>query len=47
MRDFPTIDSKSREGKKFVPSVPTDDAPTKRHLYELCTRGEKTESYDD
>ena len=45
MRDCPHIASRVKEGKKVTPSVPTDDAPIKRHFYALQTRGENP--YDD
>ena len=31
--DCPMIASTGREGKQVAPSVPKDDAPTKRHFY--------------
>ena len=41
MRDYPMIASRGREDKQVSPSVPKDDAPTKRRFYALRTRGEK------
>ena len=50
VRDFPMIASRGREGKQVSPSVPKDDASTKRRFYALCSRVEKPdkkESDDD
>ena len=47
VRDCRTIASKGREGKQVSPSVPKDDAPTKRRFYALCSRVEKPEESDD
>ena len=47
MRDCFMIASRGREGKQVAPSVPKDDAPTKRHFFELRTRGEKPYENDD
>ena len=44
------ISSRGREGKQVAPSVPKDDASTKRHFYALHSRVEKSdekESDDD
>ena len=41
VRDCPHIASRGNEGKQVTPSVPKDDAPTKRRFYALRTRGEK------
>ena len=35
------ISSRGREGKQVAPSVPKDDASTKRRLYAPCSRVEK------
>ena len=32
------IASRGKEGKQVAPSVPKDDAPTKRHFYALRSR---------
>ena len=50
MRDCPMINSRGREGKQVAPSVPKDDALTKRRFYALRSRVEKLdekESDDD
>ena len=47
MRDFPHISSIEKEGNQVSPSVPKDDAPTKRHFYELRARGSKPYENDD
>ena len=50
VRDCPIIVSRGREVKQVAPSVPKDDASTKRHYYALCSRVEKPdvkESDDD
>ena len=39
VRDCPMIASRGREGKQVAPSVPKDDASTKRRFYALWTRG--------
>ena len=39
--------SREREGKKVAHNVPKDDAPTKRRLYALRTRGKKPGDGDD
>ena len=41
------IASRGREGKQVAPSVPKDDAPTKRCFYALRCRGEKPDESDD
>ena len=46
-RYYPIIDSKGREGKQFAPSVPKDDAPTKRRFYALQYREEKADESND
>ncbi|TMW97737.1 hypothetical protein EJD97_005056 [Solanum chilense] len=38
---------KGREGRKVAPSVPKDDAPTKRNLYALWARRSKPDENDD
>ena len=50
VRDCPMIAYTGRQGKKVAPSVPKDDALTKRRFYALRSRVEKphlTESDDD
>ena len=48
MRDCPMIASRGREGMQVAPSVPKDDASTKRCFHALRSRVEKlSESYDD
>ena len=47
MRDYPIIASRGREGKKVAPSVPKNDAPTRRCFYALWSRGEKSDESDD
>ena len=50
VRDCPMIASRGKEGKKVAPSVPKDDASTKRHFYALRSRVEnpnEMESDDD
>ena len=50
MRDCPIIVSRGREVKQVAPSVPKDDASTKRCFYALRSRVEKSdekESDDD
>ena len=47
MRDCPIIASRGSEGKQVAPTVPKDDAPTKRHFYALQSRGEKPDESDD
>ncbi|XP_069143313.1 uncharacterized protein [Solanum lycopersicum] len=46
-RDCPMIASRGREGKQVAPSVPKDDAPTKRRFYALRAIGEKPDESDD
>ena len=41
VRDCPMIASRGREGKQVAPSVPKDDASTKRRSYALRSRVEK------
>ena len=41
MRDCPIIATRGREGKQVAPSVPKDDALTKRRSYALRSRVEK------
>ena len=43
MRDCPMISSKGREGEQVAPSVPKDDASTKRCFHALRSRVEKPE----
>ena len=40
------IASRGREGKQVAPSIPKDDAPTKRRFYALRSRGEKPDESD-
>ena len=47
MSDCPFIASRGREGKHVSPSVPNNDAPTKRHFYVLRSGGEKPNESDD
>ena len=47
MRDYFNIAYKVKEGKQVNPSVPKDDAPTKRRFYALRTRREKPGDDDD
>ena len=42
MRYCPNIDSTGSKGKKDAPNVLKYDAPTKRRVYALQTRGEKS-----
>ena len=49
MRDCPSISSKN-EGNQVAPSVPKDDASTKRHFYALhsmVVKPDEKESGDD
>ena len=46
VRDCPNIAS-TNEGKKVHPSVPKEDAPTRRRFYALRTRGEKLDERHD
>ncbi|XP_069143501.1 uncharacterized protein [Solanum lycopersicum] len=46
MRDCPMIASRGREGKKVAPSVPKDDASTKRRFNALRSRVEKPDLMD-
>ena len=41
------IASRGREGKQVAPSVPKDDAPTKRPFYAFQTRGSNTDENGD
>ena len=41
MRDCTIIASRGREGKKVAPSVPKDDASTKRRFYAIRSKVEK------
>ena len=41
VRDFPMIASRGREGKQVSPSVPKDDASTKRRFYAIRSKVEK------
>ncbi|TMX04002.1 hypothetical protein EJD97_012228 [Solanum chilense] len=47
VRDYFNIAYKGKEGKQVNPSVPKDDAPTKRRVYALRTRREKPGDNDD
>ena len=41
VRDCPMIASRGREGKQVAPSVPKDDASTKRRFYAIRSKVEK------
>ena len=45
--DCPMINTRGRESMQVTPSVPKDDAPTKRRFYALRSRGEKPDWSDD
>ena len=46
-KDCPTIAARGREVKQVAPYFPKYDAPNKRHLYALQTRGAKPDEDDD
>ena len=46
VRDCPNIASRGKEGKKVAPSVPKDDASTKRRFNALRSRVEKPDLMD-
>ena len=46
MRYCPNIASRGKKGTQVAPSVPNDDAPTKRRFYALRSRGEKSNGDD-
>ena len=47
MRDFPTILGRGREGKQVASMVPQDDAPNKRCVYAIRTRGANPDEKHD
>ena len=47
MIDCPMINTRGRESMQVTPSVPKDDAPTKRPFYAFQTRGSKTDENGD
>ena len=46
MRDFPTISSIGKEGKKVDPDVPKDDDPNRRCFYALRSKGENPNEHE-